>query len=360
MHSCKVIAMKALLLSEYRELELVEAPLPELAPDEILLQVEACGICGSDVHGYDGSSGRRIPPLIMGHEAAGVIAKVGSGVTDWGVGERVTFDSTLYCGSCPYCRRGEINLCDNRQVFGVSCKDYRRNGAFAEYLAIPARVLHRLPSELSFTEAAMIEAVSVALHAVSISKFRRGETALVLGAGMIGTLIVQALRVEGASHIFVVDPDKSRVDAAGKVGAHTPIHLGTDDTNSDVSGIVFQHYAQGVDHVFEAVGFGATVKTAINAVRKGGTVTLVGNIDPNVELPLQAVVTRQIRLQGSAASAGEYPRAIELLASKQIDVSSLISAVEPLSNGAAAFERLYRKEANLIKVILTPNVGNGD
>jgi L-iditol 2-dehydrogenase len=177
---------------------------------------------------------------------------------------------------------------------------------------------------------------------------------------MIGTLIVQALRVEGASHIFVADPDGSRVEAAGKVGADTPIHLGAADTNSDVSGIVFQHYAQGVDHVFEAVGFGATVKTAINAVRKGGTVTLVGNIDPNVELPLQAVVTRQIRLQGSAASAGEYPRAIELLASKQIDVSSLISAVEPLSNGPAAFERLYRKEANLIKVILTPNVRNGE
>jgi len=348
--------MKALLLSEYRQLKLVDSPLPELAADEILLRVEACGICGSDVHGYDGSSGRRIPPLIMGHEAAGVIAEIGHAVKGWKVGERVTFDSTLYCGRCKYCLRGDINLCDHRQVFGVSCKDYRRNGAFAEYLAVPERVLHRLPPELSFTEAAMIEAVSVALHAVAVSQFRHGETALVLGAGMIGTLIVQALRVEGASHIFVADPDKSRVEASKNSGAHTTIHLSSDGSRSDAAQVIFERYPEGVDHVFEAVGFGATVQAAINSVRKGGTVTLVGNIDAEVKLPLQSVVTRQIRLQGSAASAGEYPRAIELLASKQIDVSPLISAVEPLARGAEAFDRLYGREPNLIKVILTPNL----
>jgi len=344
--------MKALMLSEYRRLELVDAPLPTPASDEVLLRVEACGICGSDVHGYDGSSGRRIPPIIMGHEAAGTIAEVGSDVTGWQKGDRVTFDSTLYCGKCPYCLRGEVNLCNNRQVFGVSCGDYRRHGAFAEYLAVPARVLYRLPAELPFTEAAMIEAVSIALHAVAVSKFQAGETALVLGAGMIGALITQALRVAGASHIFVADPDESRVKAAQRSGAHTPIHLLPD--GPDAAQVIFQSYPGGVDHVFEAVGFGSTVKAAIDAVRKGGTVTLVGNIDAQVQMPLQAVVTRQIRLQGSAASAGEYPRAIELLASKQIDVSPFISAVAPLSSGAEAFDRLYRKEPNTIKIILTP------
>jgi L-iditol 2-dehydrogenase len=352
----KLISMKALLLSEYRQLNVVDSPLPELAADEILLQVQACGICGSDVHGYDGSSGRRIPPLIMGHEAAGVIAQVGAQVSDWKVGDRVTFDSTLYCGRCHYCLKGEINLCANRQVFGVSCRDYRRNGAFAEYLAVPTRVLHRLPAELSFTEAAMIEAISVALHAVVVSQFKRGETALVLGAGMIGTLIVQALRVEGASHIFVADPDKSRVESAMRSGAHTSIQLSTDGNGPTAAQVIFETYPEGVDHVFEAVGFGATVQAAIDAVRKGGTVTLVGNIDAEVKLPLQSVVTRQIRLQGSAASAGEYPRAIALLASKQIDVSALISAVEPLSRGAEAFDRLYRREPNLIKIILKPDL----
>jgi L-iditol 2-dehydrogenase len=347
--------MKALLLSQYCQLDLVDFPTPEPADDEVLLKVEACGICGSDVHGFDGSSGRRIPPIIMGHEAAGVVTKVGYGVTQWKIGDRATFDSTLYCGSCEYCKRGEVNLCNARQVFGVSCGDYRRHGAFAEYLTVPTRVLYRLPDELPFTEAAMIEAVSVALHAVAVSGFQKGQTALVLGAGMIGTLIVQALRVAQSSHIFVADPDESRVEAAKRLGAHTAIALEKSGAGSNPAGAVLERYPEGVDHVFEAVGFGSTVKAAIASVRKGGTVTLVGNIEAQVELPLQAVVTRQIRLQGSAASAGEYPRAIELLASRQIDVSPLISEIVPLERAAKAFDRLYRKEPNLIKIVVTPN-----
>src|SRR5580700_593169 len=148
--------MKALLLSKYRHLEIAEVPTPRPGPDEVLVRVAACGICGSDVHGYDGSSGRRIPPLVMGHEAAGVIVSVGPGVTAYKPGDRVTFDSTVYCGQCVYCRRGEVNLCDDRQVIGVSCGEYRRNGAFAEYIAVPERILYRLPSKMSFPEAAML------------------------------------------------------------------------------------------------------------------------------------------------------------------------------------------------------------
>jgi L-iditol 2-dehydrogenase len=345
--------MKALLLSEYLKLEMAEVPTPTLGPDEVLIHVQACGICGSDVHGFDGSSGRRIPPIVMGHEAAGIISAVGSGVSGWAVGDRVTFDSTVYCGDCDFCLRGQVNLCDNRQVVGVSCTDYRRHGAFAEYVAVPERILYRLPPELPFAEAAMIEAVSVALHAVAVSGFKAGQTALVLGAGMIGTLVVQSLRVAGASHIFVADPDRTRLEGATHSGAHTTIPLG--EGLPDASAVVLQHLPGGVDHVFEAVGIGATVKTAVAATRKGGTITLVGNIAPMVELPLQAVVTREIRLQGTAASAGEYPRAIELLASKQIDVTPLISDVQPLSKGAESFQRLYTREPNLIKIVLTPD-----
>lgn len=344
--------MRALLLTEYKHLNLTEVPEPVIAPDEVLLRIEACGICGSDVHGYDGSSGRRIPPIVMGHEAAGVIAAVGSDVQGWTVGQAATFDSTLFCGRCMYCLNGQFNLCDARQVFGVSCADYRRNGAFAEYLAVPQRVLHALPCSLPFAQAAMIEAVSVALHAVGVAEFAVGETALVIGAGMIGTLIVQALRVAGAGHILVADPDASRLRMAEASGAHDLI-----DTNQHATDqAVLAKFPAGVDHVFEAVGVGETVAKAVASVRKGGAVTLVGNIAPKVELPLQAVVTRQIRLQGSAASAGEYPRAIELLDTKQIDVSALISAVAPLSEGASYFDRLHRREPNLMKIVLTPNV----
>src|ERR1700712_3649779 len=129
--------MKALLLSEYSKLDVVELPQPEPAADEVLIEVAACGICGSDVHGYDGASGRRIPPIVMGHEAAGTIVAIGSDVATFKPRDRVTFDSPVYCGPCDFCLRGQVNLCDNRQVIGVSCNEYRRYGAFAEYLVVP-------------------------------------------------------------------------------------------------------------------------------------------------------------------------------------------------------------------------------
>src|SRR5262249_35303329 len=153
-------------------------------------------------HGYDGSSGRRIPPIVMGHEAAGVIAAPGAGVSEFAKGDRVTFDSTVFCGACPPCLRGEINLCDNRQVLGVSCSDYRRAGAFAEYVAVPSRILYRLPDNLSFAEAAMLEAVAVAVHAVSLAHVPLSSTALVVGAGMIGLLCTQVLRASGCSRVL--------------------------------------------------------------------------------------------------------------------------------------------------------------
>src|ERR1700680_5017390 len=137
--------MKALLLSQYRRLELADLALPAPGRDEVLIRVAACGICGSDVHGYDGSSGRRIPPIVMGHEAAGTIAALGTEVSGFAKGDRGTFDSTIFCGACGNCLRGDVNLCDQREVLGVSCAEFKRAGAFAEYVAVPSRILYRLP-----------------------------------------------------------------------------------------------------------------------------------------------------------------------------------------------------------------------
>ena len=343
--------MKALLLSRYRHLEIADLPNPTPGPGEILVKVAACGICGSDVHGYDGSSGRRIPPIVMGHEAAGRVAKVGPQVTGWSEGDRVTFDSTISCGTCRYCVRGEINLCDHRRVLGVSCPDYSCAGAFAEYVIVPQRIVYLLPDSLSFSEAAMLEAVAVAVHAVSLSKISSGDQALVLGAGMIGLLTLQSLRAAGCSTVCVADVDASRLKLAKEVGATETLHATGDDLVSEVLRLTNN---TGVDVAVEAVGIDATVRAAINSVRKGGTVTLVGNITPEVTLPLQKAVTRQIRLQGACASAGEYPQAIELLTSGAIKVKPLISAVAPLDDGPQWFERLYSREPNLMKVVLTP------
>jgi len=342
--------MKALLLTQYKQLELAELPDPAPGPGEVLIRVAACGICGSDVHGYDGSSGRRIPPIVMGHEAAGTIAALGKGVTKFAAGDRITFDSTVFCGSCAHCRRGEVNLCDNLQVLGVSCSDYRRAGAFAEYVAVPARIVYRLPDNLSFAEAAMLEAIAVAVHAVSLAKISAGNSALVVGAGMIGLLTAQVLRATGCSRVFVTDIDASRLRLAQTLGATAALSAETDA----VPQILQLTEGAGVDVAVEAVGATETVKASIESVRKGGTVVLVVNISPQIIIPLQKVVTRQIRLQGSCASAGEYPRAMELLASGAVQVKPLITAIAPLAEGPQWFRRLHAREPNLMKVVLTP------
>jgi L-iditol 2-dehydrogenase len=343
--------MKALVLSAYNQLHLQDLPTPVPGADEILMRVAACGICGSDVHGFDGSTGRRIPPIVMGHEAAGEVAAVGPAVTAFAPGDRVTIDSTVSCGRCEYCRKGEINLCDNRQVIGVSCAEFRRAGAFAEYVAVPQRIAYRLPDTMSFSEAAMLEAVSVALHAVGVSEIEEVETALVIGAGMIGLLTLQAALAAGVSRVLIADIDPTRLDLAKKVGAQETLLLSGDEL---VSEIYRRTSGKGVDLVLEAVGHNTTVAAGIASVRKGGTVTLVGNISPEVTLPLQKVVSRQIRLQGSCASSGEYPKAMELIASGKIQVKPLITAIAPLSEGPQWFQRLHAHEPNLMKIVLNP------
>ncbi len=342
--------MKALLLSSYNHLEIVDSPVPSPGPHEVLIRVAACGICGSDVHGYDGSSGRRIPPIVMGHEAAGTIAAQGREVRELFTNDRVTFDSTVSCGACEYCKRGEINLCHRREVLGVSCTDYRRAGAFAEYVVVPARIVYRLPASISFPEAALLEAVAVAVHAVSLAKDVPNRTVLVIGAGTIGLLCLQAIRVAGASRIFISDIDESRLAVAKVFGADERLSPGVRFAKA-ISELTD---GEGVDLVVEAVGRNDTVRTAVDSVRKGGTILLVGNITPEVELPLQKIVTRQIRLQGSCASSGEYPRCIDLMASGAINVKPLISAVAPLEQGALWFKRLHAREPGLTKVVLTP------
>ncbi len=343
--------MKALLLTEYKRFDYTQAPLPRCGPKEVLIAVKACGICGSDVHGMDGSTGRRRPPIIMGHEAAGTIAKVGAAVREWRADDRVTFDSTISCGICAYCQQGRVNLCDNRRVLGVSCEDYRQDGAFAGYIAVPASILYRLPGALSFEHASMAEAVSVAAHAVGRAPLSRDDTAVVIGTGMIGLLIVQVLRLSGC-RIIAVDIDRDRIDLARVFGAHETICSSDADALTHIRACTG---GAGADVTFEVVGAEPTLRLAVESLRKGGTAVLVGNVSPHVTLPLQTTVTRELAILGSCASAGEYPRVLKWLAEGTIRVDRLISAVAPLAEGAQWFDRLYAKEKGLMKVILKPD-----
>jgi L-iditol 2-dehydrogenase len=207
--------MKALVLEEYNRFAYKEVSDPKVGRGEVLIAVKACGICGSDVHGMDGSSGWRQPPLIMGHEAAGVIEEVGADVEGWKPDRGVTFDSTIYCGRCWHCRRGEINLCDNRRVLGVSCDEYRQDGAFAEYVVVPAHILYALPDGLDFPRATLVEALSIAVHGVKRAAVQLNDSALVVGAGNIGLLAVQVLKTFGCSPVIAADVDAGRLEWAG-------------------------------------------------------------------------------------------------------------------------------------------------
>jgi L-iditol 2-dehydrogenase len=343
--------MKALILKDYRRLSMEDVPVPTIGPHDVLVRVRACGICGSDVHGLDGSTGRRRPPIIMGHEASGEIVEAGAAVTGWKAGDRITMDSTIFCGQCWHCQRGEFNLCDERRVLGVSCEDYRRDGAFAEYVAVPGHILHRLPDGLSFEHAAVAEAVSVAVHAVHNAKLEPGASVAVVGSGMIGLLIIQVLRIAGCSQITAVDLDDSRLNLAQRLGATSVVNPGS---LSAPAAIRQMTGGRGADAAFEVVGLSTTLGTALECVRKGGRVILIGNLEAKVELPLQSVVTREVTLIGSCASAGDYPESLDLIASGKVDVASFISATAPLEEGAAWFERLYAGEKGLMKVLLKP------
>ena len=343
--------MKALLLTGYLHLELAELPRPEIGDVDVLVRVAACGICGSDVHGYDGSTGRRIPPIVMGHEAAGVVEAVGPSVTRFKPGDRVTFDSTIYCGECEYCRAGRNNLCDRREVLGVSCGDYRRNGAFAEFVAVPERIMYALPDAVPLEHAALIEAVSVAVHAVGITPLATDDDVLVVGAGMIGLLVIQALRNAKCGRVLAVDINADRLALAAKLGASLTFDAAKCDA---VAEVLAATGGRGAATALEVVGTTATIDTAVRGVRKGGSVTLVGNLSPKAEIPLQMIVNREIVLRGSCASNGEYPECIELLASGAIDVRPLISACASLAEAPRWFERLHAREPGLMKVVIQP------
>lgn len=344
--------MKALVLTEYGKFEYLDVPTPIPGTGEVLIKVKACAVCGSDVHGMDGSSGRRQPPDIMGHEASGQIEAVGPGVEGWSVGDRVTFDSTVYCNQCEACRAGNVNLCVNRQVLGVSCDDYRRDGAFADYLVVPAYICYRLPDEVSFVQAAMVEPLAIAYHAATRTQVKPGMSAVIVGVGTIGLLTLQVVKAMGASQIIAVDIDDAKLATAVENGATSIVNSAAPDALAQV--LAATPNGKGADIAFDATGIEATVDLCVRAVRLDGSVVLIGNLAQQIDFALQWVVTRQISLFGTCASAGEYDECLQLIAGGKVDVEALIAKSVPLANGHEWITRVYNREPGLNKIVLLP------
>ena len=342
--------MKALLHTKPYCLEYTDFPDPQLGDDELLVRVKACGICGSDVHGFTGKTGRRIPPLIMGHEAAGVVQGIGKNARGFRKGDRVCFDSTVYCNKCAACRAGKYNRCVSRQVLGVSVPEFKRHGAFAEYVAVPWWIVAGIPDNMSFVQAALLEPVSIGMHAANRARISIGDTVVVVGAGAIGLFVLQACKLKGA-RVIICDINDFRLDVARELGAEVLVN----PTKSSLKDKVLKvSDGGGADVAFEVVGFAQTFADAISVTKTGGYLVAVGNLQKTAEFNLQELVARELTFTGSYASSGEFREGIDLVASGKINVEPLISDVLPLREGPSAFDRLLKAQENLLKIVLEP------
>jgi L-iditol 2-dehydrogenase len=345
------VKLKALLYTKPYTFEYTDVPDPVVGDDDILVRVRACGICGSDVAGHTGKTGRRLPPLVMGHEAAGVVERTGGNVRGFRTGDRICFDSTVYCNQCPACKQGLFNRCIQRQVLGVSVPEFKRQGAFAEFVAVPHWICAKLPEKMSFVQAALLEPASIGTHAANRPPMAKSDTVVVIGAGTIGLFILQAAKLRGVKTTVACDLNEFRLGLAKQVGADVCLNPGQIDLKEE---ILKRTEGRGADVTLEAVGFAETFRQAISITRTGGTLVAVGNLQKETEFNLQELVSRELTFTGSYASAGEFRTCIDLIASGKMNVAPLVSEVLPLEQGPGAFKRLLDGKENLLKVILQP------
>ena len=339
--------MRALLLDAERHLSLVDAPIPAItAPGDALVRVHAVGVCGSDIHGYLGHTGRRIPPLVMGHEATGEVVAVGAGVRDLRVGARVATNTIAACGHCRPCLAGERSLCEQRLILGMNAP-----GAYAEYVVWPEDSLPVLPDGLSYEAGALAEPLAVVLHAVNMAGIKPGDVVFIAGGGPIGVLAHLLARMAGAGRIIVSDLHPARLQSAQAFGADVVV----DASQADPVAVVREHTGgSGADVSIEAVGATATAQQSIEAVRNAGTVVWLGNSADRIEIGMQSVVTRNLTIRGSYGMTGEeFERALALLADGRLPVDEIVNRYATLDEGPGLFEELLASPAT-IKCVIRP------
>ena len=338
--------MKALVFDAPWKMPFRDVPEPEARAGEVIVRVRAVGVCGSDVHGFTGSTGRRKPGIVMGHEFVGEIETIGEGVLGQQVGQRVAVNPLVTCGQYEPCRRGLENICERRLGIGWSV-----DGAYAQRVRVPARNLRHLPDSLDWHRGALIEPLAVALRAANLTPLELGATAVVLGAGAIGLLSVLALKRKGAGTVIVSDPNTHRLGLARKIGAD---HVVDGSEVDAVQAVLDLTDGRGAHAVIEAVGITATVDHSVRMARNGGAITWIGNSAPRVEVPMQEVVTRELRIQGSYGFGKEFDRALEMLAADSLNVLPLIELVAPLSQGEQIITDLAKGTLEALKVVLEP------
>lgn len=339
--------MKGIVYTAPEQLQIQEAQAPQPATGEVLLKVRACGICGSDVHGYLGLTGRRTPPMIMGHEFCGEVVTSGEEAKRYQPGDRVVVYPVDYCGQCAMCRQGDVHLCLHKRAYGVLDVD----GAFAEYISVPEKCCFPIEPEISDGAASFMEPLAVAYRGISHYDDYAGKTVLVVGAGTIGLLALACIKLKKAAKIIVSDLSDSRLSIARQMGADVVMNPGREDF---MEGIQAETDGMGVDVAIEAVGVEATVKQALDALRLSGQAIWIGNNSPQITIHMQQVVTRELKIQGSFLYGREdFKQVAALINEKKITVDPLISKEISLSQVPEYFEKLAHAPGDLIKVIMT-------
>jgi len=329
--------MSALVYEAPFQMNMRQVPMPVLQPDEVLIRVAYSGICGSELSGYEGKNSLRKPPLIMGHEFSGHIEGVGSAVDRPGlkVGAAVTANPLVSCRQCRYCLSGKQHLCPNRKLLGAHLP-----GSNAEFVAIRADALFLIPTELSLATAALVEPAACAIHAAALARPAPDEQALVVGAGPIGLMVIQALTDRGIDQVFCIDLNQERLAMAEKLGA----------LPATFESLASQH----VDIVVDAVGASATRQGCARVVRSGGRIVWIGLHEADTVLPVNDFIRREITTQGSFAYTPiDFGNALQALAQKRIRLEEAWTQTEPLENGTACYERLLHG-APISKFWLTP------
>jgi L-iditol 2-dehydrogenase len=339
-------SMQALVYEGAWQMPLRDVPMPIPSADEVVVRVETVGVCGSDVHGYKGTTGRRKPPIIMGHEFAGIVSALGESVLEYHLGDRVVVNPLLSCGICDNCRSGFPNQCQNRSVLGVNL-----NGAYAQYVKVMQKMVFPLPAEMSWEQGALVEPLAVAMHAVNLIPLKLLDTVIVLGGGTIGLLTMLAARLKGAGKIIVIDPSAHRLEFARRLGADDVINPANEDA---VEAVKKQTRGKGAPAVIEAVGITATAKQSLFMAHNGANIVWIGNSDPDVIINMQDIVTRELTVRGAYGFNDEFILSIEAIRSRRVDPTILIEKRAHLADGTQLIDDLARGKAEWLKVVLIP------
>ncbi|HEY3267679.1 MAG TPA: zinc-dependent alcohol dehydrogenase family protein [Armatimonadota bacterium] len=337
--------MKAAVLPAARRIEISDLPVPAPGPDDIVVRVGACGVCGTDQHIFEGEHIVRFP-VIPGHEMAGEVIAAGAEVRHVKVGDRVALDPNITCGHCFWCQRGEVHLCENLEALGVT-----RNGGFAEYCLSPAKQAVLLPDNVSLESGALAEPLACCLHGADRLAVRPGETVAILGGGYIGMILLQLVKAAGAGTVIVSEPFAPRREAARALGADILV----DPLKEDLTAIVRDATdGVGVDAAIESAGRKETAEAAVALARRGGRVLFFGVVSPSAVAGIKPydIYYKELTVMGSFVNPFTHARAVQMLSEGKVQVECLISHRFPVDQFAAALETA--RSADAVKVIVEP------